>query len=303
MFRRTKQRDRQRPSVVNRESKRPFSYYKSSEPRTPIASEQVQTRQAQKKQAPLKLSRQQLWFRLVVFIFFLITVMYTLYIDIGSVRIVYESDNSMLQSTETYETSIQHILSASISSRSKVTINTDTVLTTFKEKHPEVLAADLSFTITGHRPILRITGDAARVVLDDGSQEYRLLNANGKVIRVVDKSQFDANSLPVVLDRSNISSEVGEAYLASEEVRFIERLIAQSAATSTSVISITLPALSRELHVRFVDSSGLYVKFYTGGDADVQFGTYRAALNELAGQGKLPTEYFDVRVEGRAFVK
>lgn len=301
---RKKTKDRQRPTYTDRRGSKPFSYYKSTGAQRSDQRDQADLpRTSQRSRQSDKSDKQHISIWVGVLIAVVVGALYMMYVDTGSVQIVRESDSTLLKQDNAYQVSMRQILSSSISNRSKATIDTDAISLAFRTEHTELASAKVSFALTGHRLILRIAAETPRILLDDGSPTYKLVNKNGRVVASVDKTMFQQNDLPIILDRSNVSIEVGKAYLATEEIVFIERLVAQSKTAGLTISSITLPALAREVHVRFVEPSSIYVKFYTGGDADLQFGTFRAALSSIQGKGSLPSEYIDARVEGRVFTK
>ena len=68
------------------------------------------------------------------------------------------------------------------------------------------------------------------------------------------------------------------------------------------VKSIEFDVQKREIRVRF-EGVGYYAKLTPERESRVQVGALVSALRSTGEQGSLPTEYIDVRVDDRVFVK
>lgn len=224
------------------------------------------------------------------------------YIDTNIIRFSKTHDTEYVKSNDEYIAGIRTILNENLANRSKLTIDTRNIAARIREMYPEFSGVEINIPLIGTSPSVRATIDEAVLVIDDGTS-YNYVSSKGRVVGKMEKDSSVVEGLVVIYDSSTLPISLGDSYLASEEIEFITNLRAQAAATSTDIESITLPAVPRELHVRFTSFPGIYIKFYTGGDANLQFGTYRAVVKHLSDEGKKPKEYIDVRVEERAFSK
>jgi len=108
--------------------------------------------------------------------------------------------------------------------------------------------------------------------------------------------------LIVLDDQSGYNVVLGQQILSSQSVSFIKTVIAQAAHNKVPISSLTLPPLALELDLRTSDQP-YYVKFFLGGDADLQIGQMVAVRQKLAQTNQTPGQYLDVRVPGKIFYK
>ncbi len=296
---------KRKPKVTDRQSsarQASFSYYKSgvSPDTTPSSTE----RRSRERIVAKPKNNRSYKGPAYAFLALIILVLGTLgsYIDTNMIRFSKTRDTEYVKSNDEYIAGIRTILNENLTNRSKLTIDTRNVAARIREVYPEFSNVDINIPLIGTSPSVRASIDEAVLVIDDGSS-YNYVSIKGRVIGKMGKDASVAEGLAVIYDSSTLPINLGDSYLASEEIEFITNLRAQAASTSTEIESITLPAVPRELHVRFISFPGIYIKFYTGGDANLQFGTYRAVEKHLTEEGKKPKEYIDVRVEERAFSK
>jgi len=82
--------------------------------------------------------------------------------------------------------------------------------------------------------------------------------------------------------------------------------VRQLRAQNVSIKAMTLPAASSELDV-YIGGTSYFVKFnlqdINDSAANIQSGTFLALKKHLAEQNKTPSQYIDVRLEGRAYYR
>lgn len=108
--------------------------------------------------------------------------------------------------------------------------------------------------------------------------------------------------LTTVADDAGLEVSTGKTILPRDNIEFITTVLYQLKQQKVDVQSVTLPPISNELHVR-LQGRQYYVKFNLQGSAIEQAGALLAIKERLEAENQTPTEYIDVRVQDRAYVK
>lgn len=184
--------------------------------------------------------------------------------------------------------------------QNKVTIDKNKLNESIKDQFPEITSVSIDLPATSRSAIVRINVAEPNLTLDTNGGLF-IINSQGFVAgHTTDLSHI--KNLPVVTDKSNFSVVPGKQILAQKSVEFISNLIHQADKSKINVASLTLPASAQELHLTTSDA-GYYTKFYLSGDSARQLGQWLAARNEFSKTKKQPSQYLDVRVEGKIFYK
>lgn len=215
-----------------------------------------------------------------------------------------EAKASLTHNIQEYENGISSILRQSVSSRSKLLINTDEVAKKVSSTYPELGEVIILLPIVGRRPVVRVQPAAASFILTNDDEGGGLaVDSSGRVIaRAADIDDSAKGSLPFVLDESGYTYELGEYAVTKEAAGFVREVHEQLARKKYRIRTMVLPAITNELHVR-IEGRPYYVKFDLKGDSRVQAGTYIAVRSRLSKDGVTPREYVDVRVPGKAYYK
>ncbi len=203
---------------------------------------------------------------------------------------------------DVYNAVAKELLGSSIVNKTKVTIDTSKLENSLKERFPELSNAVISLPIIGRRPVVKLEIAPAVLILRLGGQDY-LISSSGRTILSADKAEPQTiKELPLVEDESNLQTQPGQGVLANSEVEFIHQVIEQLRTKNLTISSLILPPLPSELHVHIKNTKYL-VKFDMQGDARTQAGSFLAVKKRLDRQHKTPSQYIDVRVEGKAYYK
>jgi len=202
-------------------------------------------------------------------------------------------------SLETY-TAATIVQLGQLTNRTKITLNEKQIADALKKQHPEITNVGIELPIIGQKPRVKIEVGLPVLKLDSASHLY-VVNDEGVVIG--ETSRFSGtDALPTVKDESGFEISTGRAVLQSSAVGFIKSLKAQLDKSQIPISSISLPPRAQELDLRTADRP-YYVKFFLGGNAATQVGQYLATRQQLDKDGTNPSEYMDVRVQGKAFYK
>lgn len=212
-----------------------------------------------------------------------------------------EISSGTVHSEDQYAAYANQLIKKSRFNSNKITINTGSISADLTKKYPELSSANLSLPLFGKRPTLYIdTSNQALILL--APQGTYLINERGKAIANVENAQAAAGSnLPIVNDQSGLATSVNQQVLSSKNVIFIETVYKQLKAKGYNPNVMTLPPGTSELDVS-LEGQPYIVKFNLRSNSGrQQVGTFLATINKLKSQNITPTQYVDVRVDGRAY--
>jgi hypothetical protein len=208
----------------------------------------------------------------------------------------------LLHSQADYHAWAQQYLADSLFSGSKLTVSTEKFNTAMLKQFPELISVQMALPLTGHRPVVYLrTADPAFILVGSGGQSY-VIDESGKALAPsTTVEHLNALHLPVIKDESGINLEQSKSVLSGSAVAFVQIVLKQLQASNVSVNRLVLPAAASELDV-YPAGVSYYVKFNLQSDLPAQeAGTYIATAHKLSEQGITPSQYVDVRVEGRAY--
>lgn len=240
---------------------------------------------------------------LILIIVSVVTLLSILSLSSNPKVVVLGSSSVALHSNQTYQQAAQQILKGSLLNGNKITINSQAVARELQKKYPELTSVSVTLPLLGHRPIVYVEPAQPSLMLATTYGNY-IIDSNGRVL-AEDNAQksVSALNLPHVTDQSGIRPVVGKQAMPASTVQFIHIVQTELAAKQITTTVMVLPPASSQLNV-YISGVSYYVKFnLQSGTARKQSGTFLAARANLAGQGITPAEYFDVRVEGRAYYK
>jgi hypothetical protein len=200
-----------------------------------------------------------------------------------------------------YTATTQKILASSWWDKNKVTINAVQLQNDLTAQYPEITSVSIDLSFLSERPIVYIQISEPSLIINDLHGSY-ILDDSGKVL--TSNSTYLAYSslnLPLLTDQSGLTLERNRQALPSDDVSFIQTVVAQLNAKSIKIYAMTLPPGGSELDVQPV-SAPYFIKFnLENDDPRQQVGTFLAAEANLSSQHITPAKYIDVRVDGRAY--
>lgn len=188
----------------------------------------------------------------------------------------------------------------SLKNKNKVTLDESGIAEKLKTRFPEIDNVWLELPLLGQTP--KITIEVSKPIIFLGSRgSLYIIDAKGRAVaEAADLPQI--RDLSVVDDQSGFNIVVGQQVLSASEVRFIEFVSLQTKKAGVPVSLLSLPPKAQELDLRASDKPYL-VKFYLGGDPELQVGQFLAFRNQFEKGGTQPSEYLDVRVQGKVFYR
>lgn len=213
-----------------------------------------------------------------------------------------ESEQMLLKDRSVYSSAVQDTLSDSIFNRTKMTFQADTVRQSITEQFPELQSVRVSLPFMGVKPVVRIEPAKPAMILVANDGASYVLDVAGRVISVDVGRVSEIPDIPVVNDRSGLTSAVGSRLLSGTDITFIQRFLYQLRKQGYAVESLTLPAGTRELQIR-LQNVRYVVRVSLREDVLQQSGSFVAIMEYLKQNRVQPTEYVDLRVGERVFYK
>ncbi len=210
-----------------------------------------------------------------------------------------EVNNLSYRTAEEYRQAANKPLQAA-RNRNKITLDENSITDSLQARFPEISAASVELPLFGERPIIHINVSPPSFWLSASGAAY-VIDSNGTAVGLK-KDYPKITGLSTVEDQSGFKIKIAQPVVGSNEVKFIQTILAECRYSKVPVKSVTLPPLAQELDLRTADRP-YFVKFYLGGDPVIQAGQFLAARHNFDKTNSQPAEYLDVRVGGKVFYK
>lgn len=236
----------------------------------------------------------------------LVVVLACLHLDSAQVKVVVVGDPKtkiFLNSVTTYQQAADKAFGGFFNSN-KLTIDTAKIETSLRGQFPELQAVSISLPFIGDHPTVYIQPASAQLLFVASDKSVYLLDSTGRAIASGVQASTAATDLqlPTVTDQSGLTVQVGNIILPESSVAFITQVVGQMQAKGLHITSLTLPPDSDEMYLQ-LSGLGYYIKFDLQGDAREEAGSYLAVKGYLQSHSITPSQYVDVRVEGKAYYK
>lgn len=210
---------------------------------------------------------------------------------------VLKADDYTYRSLADYQNAAAEQL-GKLNNRNKITFSQSGLETALKKKFSEIRTVTVELPLFSERPTINLSIDRPSFFLDSQGTRYVVDQAGRAVVKAANLPAV--KNLPVINDDSGFSVSPGRQVLSSTGVGFINTVLKQCRQAGVAVESITLPPIPQEMDLK-AKGQGYFVKFYLGGDAQIQVGQYLAARHHF--DSSQPSQYLDVRVAGKVFYK
>ncbi|HSW80275.1 MAG TPA: hypothetical protein VLG47_05855 [Candidatus Saccharimonadales bacterium] len=214
------------------------------------------------------------------------------------------SNQIFLEDMDTYQQAANKLFDQT-GNRNKLTINTKQITESLLNQFPELADVSVTLPFTGHEATVYIQPSDPMLEFRQSAGDSLILDSYGKALVSADlhTDELAKMHLPSVQSQNDTIYSVGQTVLPSTTVAFIQTVQQQLSANHMKITSMILPKATSELDV-YVAGQPFYGKFNTEQDsAQQQAGTYVATYRHLLNTGKLPHQYIDVRIDGRAYYK
>ncbi|NBU33307.1 hypothetical protein EBQ81_03515 [bacterium] len=216
-------------------------------------------------------------------------------------KIIIEEDRA-LYNKQQYIDSASLILKDSLINKSKLTFDNVSFKNKFKNLHPEVNDVNVSIPLTSRQLSIGLSFITPEFLFKPANGNEVVVGANGVVLarsELVKKSVLQ--NLMIVADSAPIKTNNGTAVLLPSDVSFLRSVTEELKLAAIDVEKISLPVGAGEVHIT-TKQAPYIIKFLLSGDAKQQTGAY-LAIKKQAGIINEKTEYIDVRLAERVFVK
>jgi len=216
-------------------------------------------------------------------------------------KIIIDEDKA-LYNKQQYIDSASSILKESLFNKSKLTFDSVSFKNKFKNQHPEVNDVNVYIPMTGRQLSIGLSFITPEFLFKPANGNEVVVGANGVVFaqsELVKKSVLQ--NLMIVTDSAPIKTNNGMAVLLPSDVSFLRSVTEELKVAAIDVVKISLPVGAGEVHIT-TKQAPYIIKFLLSGDAKQQTGAY-LAIKKQAGIINEKTEYIDVRLAERVFVK
>lgn len=208
---------------------------------------------------------------------------------------------TFLRDQTLYQDAARYALAQSVWNKNKVTVDASRVSQSMLKQFPELDSVSLTVPLLANRPSVYIEAARPALILNTGDQYYVVSTSGKALLRAASPEALNQPGLPVLTDQSNLPVTINRQAITTDDVHFIQTVVAQLAAKQISISSLVLPPSASELVVQLTGQAYI-VKFNLHSDkAREQAGTLLATLDHLKKQNITPAKYIDVRVDGRAY--
>ncbi len=245
------------------------------------------------------------WTAFVILLVVLAMVIYGLHLSANAnVKLI--RPNSWQYTTRSmseYDTVVAGAINSSIYNQIKLTVTSQDLANYITTRLPEVQYVSITTPFIGSTPTVYLQLEQPALVYVTAQGQF-LLDAQGVVI--ASASTMNAKQLvklDSVINQSITGVTVGSRVLNGPNVSFIETVAEALKLKAVTVSKMVLVPGTEELDV-YVANQPYRIKFNLyEPDALQQVGTYLATIATLKQKNITPSQYIDVRVDGRAYYK
>ncbi len=209
---------------------------------------------------------------------------------------------AFLHPLSTYQHAADKLFASSLLNRNKITVDTGAVSAALKRQFPELSLVSITLPLFGHRPQVYIAQADPIILLTAGDGKTYIIDAQGRAVAHGSVARASLQLLPV-RDASGARIHLGQLAVPSGTVSFIRAIQFQLAQRQVHIDSFVLPAASSELDI-YPRGQKYFVKCnLESNNVLQQAGAFLAVQQYFDGRGITPSQYVDVRVDGRVYYK
>jgi hypothetical protein len=215
------------------------------------------------------------------------------------------NDRIFLRSIAVYQAAAEKDLAESALNANKATFDATHISEDLHTQFPELAAVSVSLPVFGSHPTIYMLPVDPQLILQDTNGQRFILDNNGRVL-ADDTSQVTHGvsfSVPIIIDQSGLPISIGKLALPDSTVSYIAEVAGQLHVANVTATSYTLPGGGASELDAQITGEPYVVRFNLHGDARIEVGDYLATAKYLSQNGKKPSQYVDVRVDGRAYYK
>jgi hypothetical protein len=284
--------------MAHQQNHRVNSYYTSTKKQINTFERASEVGQKRRHTILENLKVYTLRFGVIVIGFIAVSALFTLS---GKASITLE-DGGPFRSSGEYEKIVAEALGSSPLNYIKFSLKTDSSAEKIKSNLPESYNVAVYAPMFGRNAEVIISTAPAFAVIYQPDGSSLIVNNRGKVVIRANESVVDTSNLSTIKNESGQLYEEGDQIFKPEEMASILELQYQYTQGKGGPVAFILPVVPREIYTK----EGSYIaKFSMGNDVSViqQYGALRAVQEQLRESNKIPTEYIDVRLGNKVFIK
>ncbi|MDP4038428.1 MAG: FtsQ-type POTRA domain-containing protein [bacterium] len=236
------------------------------------------------------------YFKLTLFILIAVFLIYIAFFSpfsqVGKITVV---GKTTLPSDEITR-QVNQAISASITGRSTIFLNTSQIEDQLINQNYQFSSVKIERVFPNGIKI-NVKEKQPSIIWRSGSSSY-VLSEDG---RTITDMTVNYSNLPTINDSANLPVKIGDKLVPASFVTFVLETIGGLNDRGIKIISMEVPDTTSELYIK-TDKAYL-IKFDTNKNATEQLVSLDSVLKTLSRQNKKPSEYIDLRVEGRIFYK
>lgn len=190
-------------------------------------------------------------------------------------------------------TESQKLVSASFDQGNLLTFDSEKFASALQQLDPRLKTVAVTRKWT-HGIVIRVTLMQPTLGWDSDNRYY-VLDPDGNAIGTLPVS----SALPVVTDDSNLPVAIGQQVAPSTFVAYVSQLVPQLVASGVHIKSIDIKDTTFDLYV--TTSTGYQLIFDTTRTVESEMSDYKTVMQTLAKQHATPSQYIDLRIQGRAY--
>jgi cell division septal protein FtsQ len=192
-------------------------------------------------------------------------------------------------------TEVTKLIHQSLTQRNTLTVDTEQLVSDLQQADP-LLRAVQARRSWPHGVVVTAVPKQPSLGWESGDQRY-LLDRDGTVIGVLAMK----SPLPVVTDGSNLPVKIGSRVVSAHFVTFVTDLVPALAGQGIRVTHLDVKDTTYDLTV--ATDKPYKLIFDTSRTAGEEVSDLKSVLALLNAQHKVPAEYIDVRIAGKAYYK
>ena len=225
--------------------------------------------------------------------------------DQANIDIIQPSGFSYLpQDVSQYKSVATNAIDASLFNRFKPTLSSSDIAAYMEQRFPDIAYVAVTVPLIGYTPTVHIQLSKPVLIFAVDNGNSYLVNPKGYIVAMANSVKpSELKNIPQVNSVIDVPQTYIKQVLTPSSVNFIE-VIKQALGLKGILISkMNLVPQAEELDVYPINVP-YYIKFNLNQtDALTQVGTFLATINMLKKQNITPSQYVDVRLDGRAYYK
>lgn len=209
-----------------------------------------------------------------------------------------EVEGNQTLNTEQVTEQVKSVITGSIISQNILFVPSGQISDQLKKSSSQIASVAVSRKLF-HTIKVTITEQKPALLWQSGST-ISVITQDGKAY-VGDPSEELKASLPKVVDTTNLPVKAGERVVLPSFTDFVVKTFATLPQQGIELTNMQVEETTTELVVN--TKSGYYIRFDTTRSFDEQYTDLMAVLNSLKSQNKKPSQYIDLRINGKAFYR